>query len=72
MLSDYAAKYRKTGSDYMAQPPEWPDVLNQGSTLEGCSEILKNALHEMTRGYAEQEKEIPVEGPLFDEMSVEV
>jgi predicted RNase H-like HicB family nuclease len=62
MLGNYTAKSTKTGSGYMGQLVEWPEVITEGRTLEECREMLKDALHEMILAYRQQGKEIPVGG----------
>ena len=59
MLSTYTAKYTKIDSGYMGQLVEWPEVITEGSTLEDCREMLKDALSEMVSAYRQQNKEIP-------------
>ena len=60
MLMTYTAKYTKIDSGYMGQLVEWPEVITEGSTLEGCREMLQDALHEMIMAYRQQNQEIPV------------
>lgn len=62
MLDNYTAKYTKISSGYMGQLVEWPEVITEGRTLEGCRQMLKNALCEMILAYRQQSKEIPVGG----------
>ena len=56
MLSTYTGKYVKISSGYMGQLVEWPEVVTEGSTLEECREMLKDALHEMILEYRQQNK----------------
>jgi len=51
---------------------EWPEVITEGKTLEGCRELLRDALKEMITAYRQQQKEIPVGGALIEQMPVEV
>ncbi|MGV2390495.1 MAG UNVERIFIED_CONTAM: hypothetical protein LVR29_26500 [Microcystis novacekii LVE1205-3] len=44
MLNQYTAKYTKIPSGYMGQLIERPEVITEGSTLEECREMLKDAL----------------------------
>ncbi len=46
----------------MGQLVEWPEVITEGSTLEECREMLKDALYEMVKAYQQQGKEVPVGG----------
>lgn len=72
MLGSYTAKYTKIGSGYMGQLVEWPEVLTEGTTLEECRELLKDALHEMIIAYRQQNKEIPVGQALLEQIPVEI
>ena len=72
MLSTYTAKYTKIESGYMGQLVEWPEVVTEGSTLEDCREMLKDALNEMLIAYREQNKEIPPGSALIEQIPVEV
>lgn len=72
MLSTYTAKYAKISSGYMGQLVEWPEVITEGSTLEQCREMLRDALQEMIIAYRQQDKEIPVGRALLEQMPVEI
>ncbi|KKK50611.1 hypothetical protein LCGC14_3123290 [marine sediment metagenome] len=72
MLSTYTAKYTKIDAGYMGQLVEWPEVITEGSTLEDCREMLKDALNEMLIAYREQNKEIPPGSALIEQIPVEV
>lgn len=72
MLSTYTGKYVKISSGYMGQLVEWPEVVTEGSTLEECREMLKDALHEMILAYRQQNKEIPVGRALLEQIPVEI
>ena len=54
MLMTYTAKYSKIDSGYMGQLVEWPEVITEGNTLEGCREMLQDALHEIIIVYHQQ------------------
>lgn len=71
MVKSYTAKYIKTGSGYMGQLVEWPEVITEGKTLEECREMLKDALHEMLLAYKQQGLEIPLGGGLIEQIPVE-
>ena len=47
-MTQYTACYTRTGSGYMGQLLEWPEVITEGVTIEECREMLRDALHEMT------------------------
>jgi len=72
MLNSYTAKYTKISSGYMGQLVEWLEVITEGSTLEECREMLKDALHEMIIAYQQQGKEIPIGGGLLEQLSIEI
>ena len=71
MLRNYTARYIKTGSGYMGQLVEWPEVITEGKTIEECREMLRDALHEMMLAYQHQSKEIPIGGGLLEQLPVE-
>ena len=55
----------------MGQLVEWPEVITEGTTIEECREMLRDALREMILAYKQQEKEIPLGGDLLEQMLVE-
>ncbi len=59
MITTYTGKYTKTGSGFMGQLVEWPEVVTEGKDIEDCREMLKDALDEMIRAYRQQRKELP-------------
>ena len=72
MLQTYTAKYTKIVSGYMGQLVEWPEVVTEGTTLEDCRNMLRDALSEMILAYREQGKEIPLGNCLIEQIPVEV
>jgi predicted RNase H-like HicB family nuclease len=72
MLSTYTARYTKLRRGYMGQVVEWPEVITEGTTLEDCREMLRDALREMIRAYRQEGKEIPRGGALLEQVAVEV
>ena len=72
MLRNYIATYTKTGSGYMGQLVEWPEVITEGETIEECRTMLKDALNEMVLAYQEQKKEIPLGNCLIEQVPVEI
>lgn len=72
MVSNYTAKYTRTGSGYMGQLVEWPEVVTEGKTLEECRDMLRDALREMMAAYRQQGKDVPVGGALLEQLSVEM
>ena len=71
MLKSYTAKYLKTGSGYMGQLVEWPEVITEGKTIDECRELLKDAVGEMIAAYKQQGKEIPLGGGLLEQVLIE-
>jgi len=56
----------------MGQLVEWPEVITEGKTLEGCRELLRDALKEMILAYRQQDKEIPLSSCLQEQILVEL
>ena len=54
MLTTFTAKYSKTGSGYMGQLVEWPEVVTEGGDIEECREMLKDALNEMILAHRQE------------------
>lgn len=71
MTSTYTGKYARIDRGYMGQLVEWPEVVTEGSTLEECRELLKDALREMVAAYRHEGREIPVGGALLEQVAVE-
>ena len=46
-MINYTAKYTKIDSGYLGQLVEWPEVVTEGSDLEECRAMLRDALREM-------------------------
>ena len=72
MISTYTAKYTKIDSGYMGQLVDWPEVVTEGETLEGCREMLQDALGEIIGAYRQQDREIPTGRALLEQIAVEV
>lgn len=72
MLSTYTAKYTRIESGYMGQLVEWPEVVTEGTDLEECRDMLRDALREMVLAYREQNLEIPVGNALLQQIAVDV
>lgn len=58
-MINYTARYFKMESGYMGQLVEWPEVVTEGSDLEECRSMLRDALEQMILAYQELGKEIP-------------
>ena len=71
MTSTYTVRYTKIDTGYMGQLVEWPEVVTEGTTLEECRELLRDALQEMIAAYRQEGREIPVGGALLEQVAVE-
>jgi len=71
VVRSYTAKYTKISSGYMGQLVEWPEVITEGTTIEECRKMLRDALQEMMQAYKQQGKEIPLGGDLLEQVLVE-
>ena len=58
-MINYTAKYTKIASGFMGQLVEWPEVVTEGTNLEDCRTMLRDALKEMLLADKELGKEIP-------------
>ena len=56
-MLNFTAKYTKINSGYMGQLIDWPEVVTEGSTLEECRSMLRDALQEMVLAYQELGKD---------------
>lgn len=72
MFRSYTARYTKVDSGYMGQLVEWPEVVTEGSDIEECRSMLRDALDEMILAYRQQDMEIPVGNDLFEQVSVDL
>ena len=71
-MVNFTAKYTKISSGYMGQLVEWPEVVTEGSDLEECRSMLRDALNEMVLAYKEIGKEIPAGNALLEQLAIEV
>lgn len=71
-MTSYTAKYTKISSGYMGQVVEWPEVVTEGSDIEECRVMLRDALQEMVAAYRQLGREMPPGNALIELMSVEV
>ena len=71
-MISYTAKYTKIDSGYLGQLVEWPEVVTEGSDLEECRAMLRNALREMALAYRQLGKEVPAGNALIEQLAVEV
>lgn len=66
MVRDYTARFVKIDSGYLGQLVEWPEVVTEGSDIEECRSLLRDALNEMILAYQQQGKEVPIGNDLFE------
>lgn len=52
-MVSFTAKYTKIDSGYMGQLIEWPEVVTEGTDIEECRSMLRDALREMVLAYRE-------------------
>ena len=71
-MVNFTAKYTKISAGYMGQLVEWPEVVTEGSDLEECRAMLRDALHEMVLAYQQIGKEIPPGNALIEQLPIEV
>ncbi len=71
-MVNFTAKYTKISSGYMGQLVEWPEVVTEGSDLEECRAMLRDALNEMVLAYQQIGKEIPPGNALIEQLPIEV
>jgi predicted RNase H-like HicB family nuclease len=62
MVKNFTAKYTKIDSGYMGQLVEWPEVVTEGTDIEDCRSMLRDALREMILAYQQQGKARPDHG----------
>ena len=71
-MINYTAKYIKIESGYLGQLIEWPEVVTEGTDLEDCRAMLRDAINEMILAYKELGKEIPLGNALIEQLPAEV
>jgi predicted RNase H-like HicB family nuclease len=71
-MINYTAKYTKIESGYLGQLIEWPEVVTEGTDLEDCRAMLRDALNEMILAYKELGKEVPLGNALIEQLPAEV
>jgi len=71
-MINYTAKYIKIESGYLGQLIEWPEVVTEGTDLEDCRSMLRDALNEMILAYKELGKEVPLGNALIEQLPAEV
>jgi predicted RNase H-like HicB family nuclease len=72
MIRSYTARYTKIDSGYLGQLVEWPEVVTEGSGVEECRAMLRDALREMTLAYQQQGKEAPIGNDLFEPLAIDL
>ena len=71
-MINYTAKYTKIESGYLGQLIEWPEVVTEGTDLEDCRAMLRDALNAMILAYKELGKEVPIGNALIEQLPAEV
>jgi len=56
----------------MGQLIEWPEVVTEGTDIEKCRAMLKDAANEMILAYRQIGKEVPSASTLVEEFPVTV
>lgn len=72
MLCSYTAKYTRLAKGYMGQLVEWPEVVTEGTDLDECRAMLRDALREMVLAYRDLGREIPSHNALIEQLPVEI
>ena len=70
-MINYTAKYTKIDAGYMGQLIERPEIVTEGSDLEECRKMLRDALNETVLAYQQLEREIPAGNALIEQLPVE-
>jgi predicted RNase H-like HicB family nuclease len=69
-MASFTARYTKIPSGYVGQLVEWPEVVTEGTTLEECRAMLRDALREMIAAYRDMGRSIPSETDLLEPLVV--
>ncbi|MEH2161434.1 MAG: type II toxin-antitoxin system HicB family antitoxin [Nostoc sp.] len=56
----------------MGQLIEWQEVITEGESLEECRAMLQDATKEMILAYRQENKEIPIDDSLLEQILIEV
>ncbi len=72
ILCNYTVEYTILTNGYMGQLVEWPEVVTEGSDLDECRAMLRDALQEMVLAYRDLGKEIPSRNALIEQIPVEI
>ena len=72
MLQTYTARYTHFNDGYMGQLIEWPEVVTEGTDLEECRAMLRDALQEMVLAYRDLGREVPVGNALLEQLPVQM
>ncbi len=71
-MASFTAKYTKISSGYLGQLIEWPEVVTEGSGIEECRAMLRDALREMILAYRQLGKEVPLGDNLLEQVAVDL
>ena len=72
MQRSYTGRYTRISSGYLGQLVEWPEVVTEGTDIEDCRAMLRDALQEMVFAYRSQGRDIPLGNCLLEQVSVEI
>ncbi len=64
-MQSYTAKYLKVSTGYMGQLVEWPEIVTEGSDIDECRDMLRDALQQMILAHKELGKPIPEESVMI-------
>lgn len=67
----YTAQYTKIDSGYMRQIVEWPAVVTEGSSIDDCREMLRDAIEQMILAHRELGIEIHVNKVFLEKIDIE-
>lgn len=71
MQQTYTARYTRVSAGYMGQLIEWPEVVTEGSDLDDCRAMLRDAMREMILAYRDLGRELPPGNSLLEQLPVE-
>lgn len=68
----FTVNYSKTESGYMGQILEWPEVVTEGSTIDDCRIMLKDALQEMILAHKQLGYSLPIKNVYFEQLNLDM
>jgi predicted RNase H-like HicB family nuclease len=70
VMTSFTICYTRIETGYMGQLLEWPEVINEGSSIEGCRSMVEDAAREMIAVYQEDGLPIPQGHAIFETISI--